>query len=298
MGMEKRERFPLTPKNGGVAFVAMIVLYLFITFIGQTVADAAFGKGSVVYIAVCSTFSVMAMFIVIMFRLFTTKEKSMGKAIGLTSFKWQYAAYALVLSAGMFMGLGFVNDAFVTVLRRAGAYVPSTYIPLDNGMQLFGFSVLLALLPALVEEIFFRGILLDCLKDAKPVYAVITVSVCFALYHCSAAQLIYQLVYGAALTMLALAAKSVLPCIIAHFINNFAVLIFEYFNVNINLYSPVIIVIGLVLLACFFALIVLALNKQKIKDKKGGVKEFWLPFGLLGALVCAALLVSSLFAGA
>ena len=167
--MKSNERFPLTPKNGGVAYMAMIVLYLFITFIGQTVAAATFGNDSVVYIAVCSTFSLIAMFAVIMVKLFTAKEKSIAKTIYLTSFDWIFLIFALILSVGMFLGLGFVNDAFVNVLRRVGVYVPSTYIPLNNGMQLFGFSVLLALFPAVVEEIFFRGILLDCLKGDKPV---------------------------------------------------------------------------------------------------------------------------------
>ena len=298
MDMKSNERFPLTPKNGGVAYMAMIVLYLFITFIGQTVAAATFGNDSVVYIAVCSTFSLIAMFAVIMVKLFTAKEKSIAKTIYLTTFNWKFLIFALILSVGMFLGLGFVNDAFVKVLRRVGVYVPSTYIPLNNGMQLFGFSVLLALFPAVVEEIFFRGILLDCLKGVKPVYAVFSVAVCFAFYHCSAAQFIYQLVYGVALTMLAMAAKSIIPCIVAHFANNFAVILFEYFGVNVNLYSPWLIVLGIILLAGFFAFMVLTLKKNNKNVKSESVKDFWLPYGTLGALVCAVLIVSSLFVGA
>ena len=275
--------------------MAMIALYVLISYIGQAICMAIFPDGGAVYIAICSTFSVLAMLFVTCF--FTVKTSlSPNEITGLKKFNPIYLLFALMLSLGMFFGLGFVNSAFIELLSKLGVMVGSTQIPLDNIGQFIGFSIILALLPALVEEVFFRGLMLGSLRKVKTVYAVIAVSVCFALYHCSAAQLVYQLVYGVGLCLLFIVSNSVIPCIVAHFINNFAVITLEYIGVNIDLNNPLIIILGIVVLCGFFIFTIFSIKNKE--DKTDSVKSFYFPFGICGLLICSLLFIGNLFSGA
>ena len=285
------------PSRGGMAFMAMIALYVLISYIGQAVCLAIFPDGGEVYIAICSTFSVLTMHFVTCF--FAVKSKlSVSQIIGEKKFNPIYLLFALMLSLGMLFGLGFVNSAFVELLSKLGVSVGSTQIPLYNIGHYIGFSIILALLPALLEEVFFRGLMLGSLKNVKTIYAVIAVSVCFALYHCSAAQLVYQLIYGVGLCLLFIASNSVIPCIVAHFINNFAVITLEYTGVNINLNDLLIIILGLAVLCAFFVFTIIFIKNKKQEEKTDSVKSFYFPFGICGLLICAVLLVGGLFVGA
>jgi len=297
--MDKKTEFQLlNAKDGGVAFAFMVTLYVFISFFGQAILLALVSVGSVAYFAFSSLFSLTAMVLVI---LYYTLYKKTGVFQSLSVSKFNPSALVLVLllSIGMFFGLGFVNDAFAGIFKSLGLNVSGPILPLNNFFEFILFSFTLALLPAVIEELFFRGLILNSLKKANQVLAVITVATLFALYHCSIAQFIYQLIYGAALTVLAMYSKSVFPGIIVHFINNFAVICFEYFKISVNLYNPFVIIAGGASLVIFAVIIVLGLkNKgQNSQVVKGEIKRFWLPFALFGAVVCLALLVSNLFVG-
>ena len=93
-------------------------------------------------------------------------------------------------------------------------------------------SISLAVLPAIFEELFFRGILLNSLISGGKLFAVIVSSLCFAVYHCSITQLLYQFIFGIAFSLLALNSKSIFPCILTHFLNNFIILTAYYFKIE------------------------------------------------------------------
>lgn len=287
-----------SPYFGGMAFMAMIALYVLISYIGQAICMAIFPDGGAVYIAICSTFSVLAMLFVTCFFALKT-DLSPNEITGLKKFNPIYLLFAMMLSLGMFFGLGFVNSAFIELLSKFGVTVGSAQIPLDNLGQYVGFSIILALLPALLEEIFFRGLILGSLKKVKTVYAVIAVSLCFALYHSSATQLIYQFIYGVGFCLLYLASDSVIPCIMAHFVNNFAILTIEFTGAIVDLANPWLIVCGILVLVAFFFFTVRSVcNKNNNKEKTDSVKSFYFPFGICGLLICAVLIIGGLFLGA
>ena len=299
--------------GGGIAFSIMMMVYVFVSFLGQTLVGAIFGTESVSYTAICSCFSALTMLITLSLFKFNTGEKLLSLT-RIKPFKWYFSLVAIVLSAAMFFGLGFVNDALVRVFEKFGVVLKGIEVPLDNVGQYIVFSVVLGLLPAVFEEIFFRGLIIKLLDGAKPVYVIIAVALCFSLYHCSAAQFAYQLVYGALLTLLALAAKSSIPSIIAHFINNFAVITLQYFNISINLYHVASIISGTLVLAGITALLFLILNKNKntannkiTADNKravvnngtangGEVKKFgWFyAFASMGIIICVALMLGTI----
>ena len=202
----------------------------------------------------------------------------------------------VLLCVGMFLGLGFANIKISEVLADLGVKISQPTIPLNSIWQFLLFTITLAILPAIFEELFFRGLLLNSLEGHGTITKVVTVGICFALYHCNLGQLVYQFIYGVAFCLLALYTKSTLPCIIAHFINNFVIILFEYLGVYIDLFNPILIAIGLVAIIGFIAF-TCVLNK--IKENKQttpkGIVEFYILYGLLGIFICVLMIVTSLF---
>jgi membrane protease YdiL (CAAX protease family) len=157
------------------------------------------------------------------------------------------------------------------------------------------FSILLAVIPAFSEELFFRGVFINGLKGVGTILACFFSGLFFALYHCSASQFIYQFIYGFVLALLTVKSGSVIPSIVAHFINNFSVLAFYYFGVNVPLKNPIVYFSGLALIIFSVSIMLFApkLKKQdKAKDRAIGVL---LPFGFIGVIACVGLILGNLF---
>ena len=294
--MEKQQKFPHNQKNGGLAFSAMIVIYLFLILFLSPVVEVIFEKDSTAYVLASSTFSILSMLAVILIKIVADKGCEKKPLFSFNAFKWQYSILAVCLCLGMLFGLGFLNQVVANVLTGLKLNVSNgTTFVIDTPIKFVAFIFFIAVLPAVVEEMFFRGILLNSLKDSKPVQAVLTVAFCFSLYHCSATQFVYQFIFGALLCLIAIGAKSIIPCIIAHFLNNFIILLFEYVKFNVNLLNPLIIACGCAVLAVSVVLIITALKKLNQKSGCESVKTFYLPYGVLGLGACVALLIGSLF---
>ena len=280
-----------SPNGGGITFALMTVAFVLISFFGQAIVGAIFGTANATYTLICSCFPALTFLLVILlFKSYT--KKPLLKIVGANKFNWLYVVLAVVVSASMLFGLGFVNDAFVNLLNKWGANIDGVNVPLDNVGQLLVCILTFALLPAVFEEFFFRGLLLNCLKGVKPIYAILTVGLCFALYHCSLAQLLYQFVYGAVLTALAIACVSVIPCIIAHLLNNLTVILLEYFRASINLYNPLYIVFGILALLTVCVFTVFAIKKKKA-EQTAKVRGFY-AFACVGFFVCLFLTFGSM----
>ncbi len=281
-------------KDGGIAFSAMICLYIFITFIGQALLSVIVKSQSTANIAISSLFSPLAMLAVIVYYR-VLKRGGLTELTGIKKFKIISLAPSILLAIGMLFGLGFVNGLFVNLLESVKLNINVLVLPFNSVGDLIIFLVVLALIPAIVEEIFFRGLLLNALKNSKSLVAIICISICFALYHCSASQLVYQIIYGAGLTMLALYTKSTVPGMIVHFINNAVVILLEYFNAQINLMNIFGIIGGIICLAVFVFIVVKKLKKHHtVQENNGAISKFFIPFGIFGVAICTLMLILNL----
>ena len=85
-----------------------------------------------------------------------------------------------------------------------------------------------ALLPAVCEEVMFRGMALSVLlKKYAPINAAIICGVLFGLFHFSVYRFIPTAVIGFYLSLLKISTGSIIPPMLAHFINNFIVVLFS-----------------------------------------------------------------------
>jgi sodium transport system permease protein len=79
----------------------------------------------------------------------------------------------------------------------------------------------IALAPAVCEEVLFRGALLRGLASRiHPLWALLIASAMFSVYHWKPVQMLPTFTLGLALGVLALRSGSILPSLIAHFLNN------------------------------------------------------------------------------
>lgn len=294
MKKSKTQTYPLMQTDGGLSFAILMVGYIVLAFFVQAILLAFTDTNSTLFVAVNSLVSPLALIFVIVYQI-KVKNRSIS-VLSLNKFNKLHLLTAILLSVGMFLGLGFVNVLFAQFLGGIGLNLASPNIPLNNPFELIFFSVTIALLPAVFEELLFRGILLNSLKGENLLVRIFTVGLCFALYHCSVSQFVYQFIYGVAFCLLAIVAKSVIPCIIAHFINNFSILLLTYLKVNVDLTNALLIALGLLALIGYFLISCFGLKGQVQQVPKKGIKFFYLPFGLFGIGMCLIILLGNLFA--
>ncbi len=286
-GLTKAER-------SGLTFSALIILYLFINVIGQAVLLNFTESGSVVFLAVSSLFSEIALFTVSLVHRKRNGE-NLFDSENVKKFNPLYVVVSFLIAAGMFMGLGFLNQAFANLLSGWGLKTSSVSVPLDNVYQYLLFTLLLAVIPAVSEELFFRGVFINGLSGVKTVSACLLCGLFFALYHCSATQFIYQFFYGFVLALLTVKTGSAIPSMLAHFINNFGVLSFEYFGVGIDFYNPFIIAGGLIMLIIAVCILLFYPKIKKGETVKGEKGKLFFPFGFVGVVLCLVMIIGNLF---
>ncbi|MBQ7351806.1 MAG: CPBP family intramembrane metalloprotease [Clostridia bacterium] len=117
-----------------------------------------------------------------------------------------------------------------------GYYADNT-IPLQGKMQsslgYFALGLLIyALLPAIAEEIVFRGVIQNAIMSKFNGFVAIFFStILFVLMHGSLQQTAYQLIVGIMLGYLACVGGSIVYSIILHFLSNALVLVFSCFDI-------------------------------------------------------------------
>ena len=299
----------------GCAFGAMIASFLLISFFGQTILNAFGVTEGVLFYALNLLFPIIAMLSVIVF-LRVKRGQGMLVLTRYAGFKPYYAVIAVAIAACMTFGFGFVNASVAELMRKLGLKAQGINLTMNSAGEFVLYAVTAALLPAIFEEAFFRGVMLDgiaCFAESafsrRNVQAALTTAACFAVYHGALSQFFYQFIYGAVLAFLALSCKSVFPSAAAHFINNFFVLFCAYKKLEINLFNPVGIVLGITGIIVVLTLLVFLNSRDKKTATESdnasrphgcedacaekSLKKFWLPFGLAAFLVCVVLLVGS-----
>ena len=133
--------------------------------------------------------------------------------------------------------------ALINHLFEYISFAPASDLPfeLNTVPQLFIAIFGLALLPAVIEELLFRGVILNgLLSKFKPVYAILLSAVMFMLMHGTLQQTIYQLYLGIVLAYVVYVTGNILYAILLHFFNNLIVVINAYIVTQSGLETPVV----------------------------------------------------------
>jgi len=138
----------------------------------------------------------------------------------------QAGIIVLIAAASLFLFSPLIN--LIDYVISLTGYSASTTLPVDF-RTVGGFIVgliSLAVLPAVFEELIFRGIVYTGLQKKFGVkFAVIFSAILFALMHTSVQQTFYQVIIGVILAYVFYLTGSLLATIILHFANNFIIIV-------------------------------------------------------------------------
>ena len=108
-----------------------------------------------------------------------------------------------------------------------GAFGIENEVVLEGGF--FEAALRYALLTAVLEELIFRYLPMRLLAHRSPRAALLLSSLFFSLVHCDLFQMPYALFAGAVFMILDLAANSVIPSLVIHFLNNLLAVAFHFY---------------------------------------------------------------------
>jgi membrane protease YdiL (CAAX protease family) len=284
-------------KSVGVLYSAAMILLVLLSFLFSVVLLVCNFQPTTPYpdwYIYCSYLLPQIAFAVAVFLFFactTAKPKEVYRPA-----KWQYFLLAVLLQFGLF-SLSWVNDQFVDVLNKLMGYESSISLPDLTGSGIVWGILVIAVLPALLEESIFRGLLLPPMQKFSTPVAVLLSGILFALYHQSPQQTIYQFICGCAFALVAVRARSVLPTMLSHFLNNAVILIL--YACGVDDFSGVggivfYILSGVALVAA--TALLLFTGKDTNTEKTEDVKPF-LRYASVGIAICVVLWVANLLVG-
>lgn len=186
----------------------------------------------------------------------------------------------IVICVVLGLSICLLTDKFITMfavgLQQIGLTInTSLSIPLDC----FGNYVLalfvIALLPAVTEELIYRGIILNGLRSLGKWPAILLTSLAFCLMHLNVGQFPFTFMLGIVLGYIMFETSCLWLCMILHFVNNATVLTGMYITQSSTLpqITALYAVEAVVLLLVAVALIVLAFWLVKLIKQKTEKKE-------------------------
>ena len=212
----------------------------------------------------------------------------------------RYFLIAFLLQVGL-LSLSELNGWFLSFLEGFGYTDSGISLPSVDGVGFIGVLLVVAVFPAILEELIFRGVLLDGLKTAFGTGGCVLVcGALFALYHQNPAQTAYQFCCGVAFALVAIRSGSILPTVLSHFLNNLFILIMYKCNIE-QFAPPVFIAVLCVSVCCLIGSLVwlLCFDKEKTEKRVGDKakkKQFFL-YALVGIFLCVITWLSVFFAG-
>lgn len=281
-------------KASGFSYTFGVVFYLALAFVFFILSSFIKSANALLYAQyLVSPIAILGLTV----WYFSWTKKSFKRAVKEQKCSIKYYFIAILLQVGL-ISLSELNNLFIVWLQKFGYKPAPVLLPSMDGFGLVGVLITVAVLPAVFEEIFFRGLLLDGCKVFGEVGAVLLCGGLFALYHQNPAQTVYQFCCGAAFALVAMKAGSVLPTVLSHLLNNALIIILTKFGID-AFTKPVLITLLCISIPCLIgSLTYLIFFDKKEREEKTGTKKQFLFGALVGIIVCAVVWVSMLFMGA
>lgn len=215
--------------------------------------------------------------------------------------EWKYYLIAFLLQIGL-LSLSELNGLFLQFLGKFGYEHTPIVLPRVEGFGFVGVLFVVGVMPAFAEEGIFRGIMMGGLRQFGQWGAILISGAMFALFHQNPAQTVYQFICGCIYALVAFKAKSALPTMLAHFINNALIVTLYKFGVEsypTEVFIPLMIVSALCLIGGIVYLLVFDKKKEEkpLKNEQKADKWGFLICSAVGVLICLINWISSLISG-
>ena len=261
---------PLPGKAAGGAYTLAVFLMMLISFLLALAATVISGGDRQAYQDIVSqnAFRLLsyalpqAAFCLTVYAVLRFAKIKTGQAFPCKKPPVYLWAAAILLAFGLLFGLGNVNELFLSFLKKFGYEVPQNTLPsMRNAGEYLLTVFCVAVLPAVMEEALFRGVVLGGLRGRSTLFAVLVSGLYFSLFHQNPAQTPYQFLAGAAFAFAAIASGNLFITVAAHFCNNLYILSAEFFGFSVSAHRGWT-VFGLLALASSLGLFFLAGKKR------------------------------------
>lgn len=181
---------------------------------------------------------------------------------------------ALFLGIGMFLVNIVIAVGLSALFPSSADNVNTTFSGIMSGNAL-GVFIVIAITPAICEEMLFRGMIFHAMKEKYSIRtAIIVVATLFGIFHMSLIKLIPTGLLGMVLCIIVYMTGSIFPAMLMHFINNsFSVLIscypeqiekiFPIFYSNTLKASDIVVITAAGIMFLVLGFVVLRGNKRK-----------------------------------
>lgn len=238
----------LTILNAGIAFVVAFILSQFTLTIGISITNtimSSLGKSTAqidAFFATSVGYLLKVIYLNIAFILvFVWYSKSIDKRNFIkkpNNSTLKYSIICIILGVVSFFLLSGVLNYFQWFVTKIGYSIDPSPFTLNSIKDLLICYVSLAIIPAVCEELLFRGVIINCLKHKGEIFAVVFSAIMFAIFHFSPVQLIYPICWGLLLGIVYLRTKNIIFPMIMHFINNAFSLTLQYFMTSAGEFTP------------------------------------------------------------
>lgn len=237
--------------------------------------------------------------------LFTLKYKKIEpKSVFRFKCHPKYFLIGILLIFGLLFFVGLIDVPVLEFFKLLGYQErgADSYFPNVSGGWVVLVLLVMAVMPAIFEEVLFRGVILNtCESSMGTVRAVLVSGFCFSLFHGSPEQTVYQFIAGCAFAFIAVRSGSILPSVFIHFLNNALIVIFRACNLFDEAGSLIMSDTAFIIVTVFAALsfvgavIWLVLDKKPLQRcQKQSVKAFFL-YASVGIAFLAFMWIMSFF---
>lgn len=275
---DKQDKKILTPYKAvsgyTAAMFAVILAYLVMSVLSASLGGIKFTE-SLFYFFL--SYFVISLALALGSAFTFKRQKLFLSDVTAIKFSPKFIAVILLVFLGTFFGLSGINDLFVDFLQKFGYKPDLVTLPEKSFLTVFCCIVFIAVIPAVVEEFLFRGLVLKGAENFGKIQAVIVSALAFSFYHMSPSQTVYQLIIGVLYGIIALSSGSILPTVILHFLNNFTIIIIYYFFpdfVIVGLAKTLLTVIGLLCVAAGLFIALFKFDFKKDKTVYGKEEKF------------------------
>ena len=156
-------------------------------------------------------------------------KKDMRKTFRLKGCSPMQMVSSVIMMIGVMM-LGIVLTGVTSSIFRESASNVDVSMESLLGDTFIVTLLIVAVLPAICEELMFRGYILTAMEDKlKPLNAILISAALFGVYHMSVVKFFTTALIGLAICYVAHRTKSIVPGMIMHFINNGLSCVIMYF---------------------------------------------------------------------
>lgn len=211
---------------------ALVIFLCFRTYLPGMAVKLGLNSNFALWLVVCSLTLILSCLVPIAFleKMCDFHPFLFGKK------RFSPVSGAILASAMLlFVLLAFANSIFLWPLRKIGINFPRQTIEnVDNFFVLMLYFVFTAVVPAVVEELFNRGMVLNLLLPYGKRFAVIASALIFTVMHTRLQSFIPVFGAGIILACVYLYTDNIYISMLLHFINNSYSFIMMYMRRNIN----------------------------------------------------------------